>query len=143
MFIGTRVQGQGPVATVIAKRGTLRTGQSIVVGNEWGKVRFFGSFRSQHRRHQADRSWILTSAAWRSARHDHMKLSWLHRQAKAAHACSGQVRALRAPHGGPLKEVLPGQPAEIIGLRGMPQAGDSLMVRCRRRQTDDIVSIPS
>jgi translation initiation factor IF-2 len=39
-----------------------------------------------------------------------------------------QVRALRAPHGGQLKEVLPGQPAEIIGLRGMPQAGDSLMV---------------
>lgn len=39
-----------------------------------------------------------------------------------------QVRALRAPHGGQLKEVLPGQPAEIIGLRGMPQAGDALMV---------------
>jgi hypothetical protein len=38
------------------------------------------------------------------------------------------VRALRAPHGGQLKEVLPGQPAEIIGLRGMPQAGDALMV---------------
>lgn len=39
-----------------------------------------------------------------------------------------QVRALRAPHGGQLEEVLPGQPAEIIGLRGMPQAGDALMV---------------
>jgi len=33
------VQGQGPVATVIAKRGTLRPGQPVVVGNEWGKVR--------------------------------------------------------------------------------------------------------
>lgn len=27
-----------------------------------------------------------------------------------------------------VKEVLPGQPAEMSGLRGMPQAGDSLMV---------------
>jgi hypothetical protein len=33
------VQGQGPVATIVAKRGTLRAGQPIVVGNEWGKVR--------------------------------------------------------------------------------------------------------
>ena len=32
------VQGQGPVATVVAKRGTLRPGLPIVVGNEWGKV---------------------------------------------------------------------------------------------------------
>ena len=33
------VKGQGPVATVIAKRGTLRPGQPVVVGCEWGKVR--------------------------------------------------------------------------------------------------------
>lgn len=32
------VQGQGPVATIVAKRGTLRPGVPIVVGNEWGKV---------------------------------------------------------------------------------------------------------
>ena len=31
-------QGQGPVATVICKRGTLRPGQPVVVGTEWGKV---------------------------------------------------------------------------------------------------------
>lgn len=69
--------GQGPVATIIAKRGILRTGQPVVVGCEWGKV-----------------------------------------------------RALRAPGGAIIKEVLPGQPAEISGLRGMPRAGDSLMAVC-------------
>ena len=62
---------------IVAKRGTLRVGQPVVVGCEWGKV-----------------------------------------------------RALRGPDGGPLKELLPGQPAEISGLRGMPAAGDALMVRC-------------
>eukprot|EP00887_Chlorella_sp_A99_P006846 scaffold2.g6846.t1 len=32
-------KGQGPVATVIVKRGMLRVGQAVVVGAEWGKVR--------------------------------------------------------------------------------------------------------
>lgn len=30
---------QGPVATVIVKRGTLAEGQALVVGAEWGRVR--------------------------------------------------------------------------------------------------------
>lgn len=118
------VQGQGPVATVIAKRGTLRPGQPIVVGSEWGKV-------SSCVDAVILRFWY---APWLSA---------ALQQTDSASAAGGQkwhvpfemtvspvqVRALRAPHGGPLKEVLPGQPAEIIGLRGMPQAGDTLMVR--------------
>ena len=32
-------RGQGPLATVIVTRGTLKVGQFIVVGSEWGKVR--------------------------------------------------------------------------------------------------------
>lgn len=32
-------RGQGPLATVIVTRGTLKVGQPIVVGSEWGKVR--------------------------------------------------------------------------------------------------------
>jgi translation initiation factor IF-2 len=32
-------RGRGPVATVIVQDGTLKTGDSIVVGTEWGRVR--------------------------------------------------------------------------------------------------------
>lgn len=42
-----------------------------------------------------------------------------------------QVRSLRVPGGKLVKEVLPGEPAEVTGLRGMPQPGDPLMVRHR------------
>jgi len=40
----------------------------------------------------------------------------------------GKVRSLRGPGSALLKELLPGQPAEISGLRGLPDAGDPLMV---------------
>ena len=60
------------------KRGTLKVGQPIVVGCEWGKV-----------------------------------------------------RSLRGPTGAVLKELLPGQAAEISGLRGLPDAGDPLLVTPR------------
>ena len=32
-------KGRGPVATVLVKRGTLNTGDIVIAGNEWGKVR--------------------------------------------------------------------------------------------------------
>lgn len=41
----------------------------------------------------------------------------------------GRVRSLRGTGGRPVEEVLPGQPAEISGLKGLPQAGDLLLVR--------------
>jgi len=32
-------KGRGPVATVLVKRGTLRTGDIVIAGDEWGKIR--------------------------------------------------------------------------------------------------------
>jgi translation initiation factor IF-2 len=32
-------RGQGPVATVLVQEGTLRKGDSVLIGNSWGKVR--------------------------------------------------------------------------------------------------------
>ena len=40
----------------------------------------------------------------------------------------GRIRSMRDPAGRQLEEALPGQPVEIMGLRGVPQAGDDLMV---------------
>jgi len=40
----------------------------------------------------------------------------------------GRIRSMRDPAGKQLEEALPGQPVEIMGLRGVPQAGDDLMV---------------
>lgn len=44
----------------------------------------------------------------------------------------GRVRSLRGTGGAAVKEVLPGQPAEIAGLKGLPRAGDQLLVRVAR-----------
>lgn len=68
-------KGQGPVATVVVKRGTLKVGQPMVVGTEWGRV-----------------------------------------------------RSMKGTGGKAITEVLPGQPAEIAGLKGLPQAGDQVLV---------------
>ena len=39
----------------------------------------------------------------------------------------GRVRTLRGTGSAPVKRVLPGQPAEVTGLKGLPQAGDELL----------------
>src|SRR5213593_2654096 len=39
--------GRGPVATMLIHRGTLRVGDAIVAGDQWGKVRALYSFRGE------------------------------------------------------------------------------------------------
>ena len=68
-------KGRGPVATVLIDRGTLRRGDTFVVGTE-----------------------------------------------------SGRVRALVNDQGKQIKEAGPSMPVEVLGLGGVPQAGDKLTV---------------
>ena len=68
-------RGRGPVATVLAQNGTLRTGDNFVVGNVYGKV-----------------------------------------------------RAMFDDRGAQLDEAPPSTPVEILGMEGLPQAGDQFIV---------------
>ncbi|HBF91850.1 MAG TPA: translation initiation factor IF-2, partial [Hyphomonas atlantica] len=40
-------KGRGPVATVLVKRGTLKRGDIVVAGAQWGKVRALVDERGQ------------------------------------------------------------------------------------------------
>jgi len=68
-------KGRGPVATVLVQAGTLKVGETFVVG-----------------------------------------------------AVSGRVRGLTSDQGTRLKEAGPSIPVEVIGLLGVPEAGDQLIV---------------
>lgn len=68
-------KGRGPVATLLVKRGTLRRGDTFVVGEQ-----------------------------------------------------SGKVRALIDDRGNQIDEAFPSQPVELLGLSGVPHAGDLLTV---------------
>jgi translation initiation factor IF-2 len=50
----------------------------------------------------------------------------------------GKVRAMFDDRGKPLKEALPSTPVEIIGLEGLPQAGDQFVVVADREKARDI-----
>jgi translation initiation factor IF-2 len=68
-------RGRGPVATVLVQRGTLKVGDIVVAGSEWGRVRLL----------QNDRGETVTSAG-------------------------------------------PATPVEVLGLSGVPEAGDEMVV---------------
>ncbi len=68
-------KGRGPVATVLVQRGTLKHGDLVVAGAEWGRV-----------------------------------------------------RALVNERGESVQQALPAEPVEILGLSGVPEAGDELVV---------------
>jgi translation initiation factor IF-2 len=68
-------RGRGPVATVLVQKGTLRQGEIIVAGSEWGRV-----------------------------------------------------RAMLDDKGRQIKEAGPSMPVEILGLAGVPSAGEPFVV---------------
>ncbi len=67
--------GRGPVVTVLIQRGTLRVGDALLAGPQWGKVR---------------------------AMHDYT--------------------------GARIKQAVPGDPVEILGFDGVPDAGETVRV---------------
>jgi len=68
-------KGRGPVATVLVQRGTLKHGDLVVAGSEWGRV-----------------------------------------------------RALVNERGETVDKALPAEPVELLGLSGVPEAGDEFVV---------------
>jgi translation initiation factor IF-2 len=80
-------KGKGPLATVLVRRGTLKTGDIFVMGSEWGKV-----------------------------------------------------RAMVDDKGAQTKSALPSTPVEVLGLTGVPLAGDPVTVvenEARAREVAD------
>ncbi|ROT97578.1 translation initiation factor IF-2 [Altererythrobacter sp. FM1] len=80
-------KGRGPVATVLVTRGTLKRGDTFVVGTE-----------------------------------------------------SGRVRALIDDKGKQIKEAGPSMPVEVLGLGGVPQAGDQLTVVENEQRAREVAS---
>ena len=78
-------RGRGAVASVLVQNGTLRTGDSYIVGNTFGKVRAMFNDRGQ-----------------------------------------------------PIVEAGPATPVEILGLEGMPDAGDTFLVMADRDKAKGI-----
>ncbi|MCB2052963.1 MAG: translation initiation factor IF-2, partial [Geminicoccaceae bacterium] len=78
-------RGRGVVATVLVQRGTLKVGDLVVAGAQWGRV-----------------------------------------------------RALIDDHGRQVKEAGPSMPVEILGLDGVPEAGDLLNAVENERQAREV-----
>ncbi len=78
-------RGRGAVASILVQNGTLRTGDSYIVGNTFGKI-----------------------------------------------------RAMFDDRGRPISEAGPSTPVEILGLEGMPDAGDTFLVMADRDKAKGI-----
>jgi translation initiation factor IF-2 len=78
-------KGRGPVATVLVQRGTLKKGDVVLVGREFGRV-----------------------------------------------------RAMNDENGQPIKEAGPSIPVEILGLSGVPSAGDDVAVVESERKAREV-----
>jgi translation initiation factor IF-2 len=78
-------RGRGPVATILVQKGTLKQGDIVVAGAEWGRV-----------------------------------------------------RAMLDDKGRPLKEAGPSSPVEILGLTGVPSAGEPFVAVADEGQAREI-----
>jgi translation initiation factor IF-2 len=78
-------RGRGAVASILVQNGTLKTGDSYIVGNTFGKI-----------------------------------------------------RAMFDDRGRPITEAGPSTPVEILGLEGMPDAGDTFIVMSDRDRAKEI-----
>ncbi|GGA77864.1 hypothetical protein GCM10011507_31390 [Edaphobacter acidisoli] len=83
-------RGRGAVASILVQNGTLRTGDSYIVGNTFGKI-----------------------------------------------------RAMFDDRGRPVTEAGPSTPVEILGLEGMPDAGDTFLVMSDRDRAKEIAKYRS
>jgi translation initiation factor IF-2 len=83
-------RGRGTVASILVQNGTLRTGDSYIVGNTFGKI-----------------------------------------------------RAMFDDRGRPITEAGPSTPVEILGLEGMPDAGDTFLVMSDRDRAKEIAKYRS
>ena len=83
-------RGRGTVASILVQNGTLRTGDSYIVGNTFGKI-----------------------------------------------------RAMFDDRGRPVIEAGPSTPVEILGLEGMPDAGDTFLVMSDRDRAKEIAKYRS
>ncbi len=83
-------RGRGTVASILVQNGTLRTGDSYIVGNTFGKI-----------------------------------------------------RAMFDDRGRPVSEAGPSTPVEILGLEGMPDAGDTFLVMSDRDRAKEIAKYRS
>ncbi len=80
-------RGRGAVASILVQNGTLKLGDSYIVGNTFGKI-----------------------------------------------------RAMFDDRGRPITEAGPSTPVEILGLEGMPDAGDTFLVMADRDKAKGIAS---
>ncbi|MGE0002532.1 MAG: translation initiation factor IF-2 [Fimbriimonadaceae bacterium] len=80
-------KGRGPVATVLVEQGTLQTGNVVICGQHWGKIRAMNDYA-----------------------------------------------------GNPVKSAGPSTPVEILGLDGVPLAGDRLEPAADEREGRDVTS---
>jgi translation initiation factor IF-2 len=78
-------RGRGAVSTILVQNGTLRLGDSFIVGNTFGKI-----------------------------------------------------RAMFDDHGNAIEEALPSTPVEVLGLEGIPDAGDIFLVVADRDKAKGI-----